>query len=55
MEEGRDGVEAVAQLSNFISEFYFVHRRGGGKERLWRIKFLKNSKFALIHIYTRSN
>jgi len=34
MEQGRDGVELVAQMCNFISEFYCVQRGGGGRERL---------------------
>ena len=29
-----DGVESVAQMCNFISEFYCVQRGGGGRERV---------------------
>ena len=33
MELGRDGVESVAQMCDFISEFYCVQRGVGGRER----------------------
>jgi len=33
MEEGRDGVESVAQMCNFIPELFCVQRSGGGRER----------------------
>jgi len=34
MEEGKDGVESVAQMCNFISELFCEQRGGGGRERL---------------------
>ena len=34
MEEGKDVVESVAQMCNFISELYGVERVGRGWERL---------------------
>jgi len=37
-EIGKDGVESVAQMSNFISELYCVQRGGGGRVRLGEIK-----------------
>ena len=38
MEEGKDGVESVAKMCNFVSELYCVQRGGGGRERLSEIK-----------------
>jgi len=38
MEEGKDGVESVAQMCDFISELYCLQRGGGGRERLWEMK-----------------
>ena len=34
MEEGKYGVDSVAQMCNFILELYCVKRGGGGRERL---------------------
>ena len=52
MEQGRDGVESVAQMCNFISEFYCVQRGGGGRERVRENKNLEVNDDAFSGIRT---
>jgi len=41
MEEGKDEVESVAKMCNFVSELYCVQRGGGGGRGCERLRIEK--------------